>query len=318
MIAAPASAGWSTPEPVESNINGIWFAPGGTGIIGGFPGSNPSRERFALRPFAGPLGFPEEFPSGIGQHGQLSISFDASGDAVIIDPEIQTVFWRSANGMTSAPQKFAGHLLARWPRLVATAPGGAALIGVNEERPGGSPVQLAFRPAGINSTVDTENTVDLATKGTLVGLLLQADGGAIAVYTDEVADKLMQAVRPAGQPGFDTPTEITAPPGVSLVGGIGFASSPSGWAMLTAKGSEGSTEVIVGDVRAPGGSFGAPSVIATGVGMSNVTPAVTEAGDGLAAWAENHLGNPLCPAFGILGAAEHLGSWSAPMAIGPD
>jgi hypothetical protein len=317
-IAAPAAAEWGTPEPVESNVNDIWLAPGGTGIIGGFPASNPSRERFALRPFAGPLGFPEEFPSGIGRHGELSISFDASGDAVVIDPEIQTVFWRSANGMTSTPQKFEGHLLARWPRLVAMAPGGAALIGVNEARPGGSPVQLAFRPAGINSTVDTENTVDLTTDGTLIGLLLQADGGALAVYTDEVNDKLMQALRPAGQAEFDAPTEIVAPPGISLAGGIGFASSPSGWAMLTAKGTEGSTEKVVADVRAPGGSFGAPSVIASGVGISNLTPAVTEAGDGLAAWAENHLGNAACPAFGIIGAAEHLGVWSAPMAVGPD
>jgi hypothetical protein len=128
----------------------------------------------------------------------------------------------------------------------------------------------------------------------------------------------MQAVRPAGHAEFDAPTEIVAPPGISLAGGIGFASSASGWAMLTAKGTEGSTEKVVADVRAPGGSFGSPSVIATGVGISNVTPAVTEAGDGLAAWAENHLGNPVCPAFGIVGAAEHLGSWSAPMAIGPD
>jgi hypothetical protein len=74
---------------------------------------------------------------------------------VILDEEVQKVVWRSANGESSAPQKLEGHLLARWPRLVSVAPGRGALIGVNELRPGGSPVQLAFRPAGIGAPVDT-------------------------------------------------------------------------------------------------------------------------------------------------------------------
>jgi hypothetical protein len=318
---AAASAGWGPPEPVESNINRIALAPGGTGFAIGFPATSPARLRFALRPFGGPLGSPEEFPSGIGRHTIPTMAFDASGDAVILDEEIQTVAWRSANGQTSPPQKLEGHLLARWPRLVSVAPGGAALIGVNEARPGGSPVQLAFRPAGEGSLVDTENTVDLTTNGTLIGLQLQADGGAIAVYIDEVTDKLMQVVRRSGQQAFDAPTEIAAPPGTASVSELAFSGDPSGWAMLTASGksSGGSrSNQVLGDVRAPDGSFPTPTLVATGANISNVTPAVTASGDGMVTWEDTGLGNPLCPSFAIRGATQHLGAWSAAMAVGPD
>ena len=150
VLAIPGSAfaGWGTPEPVGTNINQILLPPGGPGLVVGFPATAPARLRLAPRPFAGPLGSPEEFPSGIGQHTLPVFDFDASGDAVILDEEVQKVAWRSANGATSVPQKLEGHLLGRWPRLVSVAPSGAALIGVNELRAGGSPVQLAFRSPG--------------------------------------------------------------------------------------------------------------------------------------------------------------------------
>jgi hypothetical protein len=286
----------------------------------GFPAAAPARVRFAFRPFEGPLGVPNEFPSGIGQHTLPKIGFDASGDAVLLDEEIQEVAWRSADGETSAPQKLEGHLLARWPRLVSVAPGGAALIGVNELRPGGSPVQLAFRPAGIGASVDTADTVDLTNTGTLIGLQLQADGGAIAVYLDEATGKLMQVVRRSGQPEFDAPTEIVAPPGAHNVSGVTFSSDPSGWAMLAATGKSaegGAVDQVLGDVRAPDGSFPTASVIATGAGISSPVPAVTTSGDGLVTWEENSLGNPACYAFGIRGVAQHLGAWSEPIAVGP-
>jgi hypothetical protein len=287
----------------------------------GFPAAAPARVRFAFRPFEGPLGGPNEFPSGIGQHTLPTVGFDANGDAVILDEEVQKVAWRSANGETSAVQKLEGHLLARWPRMVSVAPGGAALIGVNELRPGGSPVQLAFRPAGTGGSVDTGNTVDLTATGTLVGLQLQADGGAIAVYVDEAAgSKLMQVVRRSGETEFDAPTEIVAPPGTHNVSGVSFSSDPSGWAMLAASGKStegGAINQVLGAVRAPDGSFPTATVVATGAGISSVRPAVTASGDGLMTWEENALGNPACPAFGIRGAAQHLGAWSAAMAVGP-
>jgi hypothetical protein len=321
-MATPGSAlaGWGAPEPVGTNINQILLPPGGPGWVIGFPATSPARVRFALRPFAGPVGAPNEFPSGIGQHTLPTIGFDASGDAVILDEEVQLVAGRSANGETDLPQKLEGHLLARWPRLVSVAPGGAALIGVNELRNGGSPVQLAFRPAGLGATVDTANTVDLAASGTLVGLQLQADGGAIAVYIDEAAGKLMQVVRRSGQTEFDAPTEIVAPAGTHNVSGVTFSSDPSGWAMLAATGKSsegGAVDQVLGDVRAPDGSFPTATVVATGTSVSSPWPAVTAAGDGLVTWQENGLGNPACPAFGIRGVAQHLGAWWAAMAVGP-
>ncbi len=324
VLAIPGSAfaGWGTPEPVGTNINQILLPPGGPGLVVGFPATAPARLRLAPRPFAGPLGSPEEFPSGIGQHTLPVFDFDASGDAVILDEEVQKVAWRSANGATSVPQKLEGHLLARWPRLVSVAPSGAALIGVNELRGGGSPVQLAFRSPGIGGSVDTANTVDLTNNGTLVGLQLQADGGAIAVYLDEAGgvSKLMQVVRRSGQPEFDAPTEIIAPPGTLNVSGVTFSSDPSGWAMLAATGKSaegGAVDQVLGDVRAPDGSFPTATVAATGASVSSPTPAVTASGDGLVTWEEKSLGNPACFAFGIRGVAQHLGAWSAPITVGP-
>jgi hypothetical protein len=322
-LAVPGSAlaGWGPPESVEPDINGIALAPGGTGFVLGFPATSPSRVRFALRPPAGPVGLAQEFPAGFGQHTLPKLGFDEAGDALIVDEEPGLIGWRAASGLYGTTQKLEGHLLARQPRLISVAPSGAALIGVNEQRPGGSPVQLAFRPAGPDSVVDTENTVDLTTKGTLVGLQLEADGGAIAVYIDEVTDKLMQAVRNSGQVEFETPTEIPTPPGTHDLGEIIFSSDSSGWAMLAASGRSaegGEVDQVLGDVRAPGGSFPTPSVIATGSSLSNVTPAVTASGDGLVTWKQGGLGDPLCSAVGIRGAAEHLGTWSAAMAVGPE
>jgi hypothetical protein len=323
VVAVPASAlaGWGAPEPVGTDINQILLPPGGPGFVVGFPATSPSRVRFAFRPFEGSLGSPNEFPSGIGQHTLPAIGFDSSGDAVILDEEVQEVAWRSADGETSTPQKLEGHLLARWPRLVSVAPDGTALIGVNELRPHGSPVQLAFRPAGIGASVDSTNTVDLTAEGTLIGLQLQADGGAIAVYIDDAAGRLMQVVRRAGETKFDTPTEIVAPPGTHNVSEITFSGDPSGWAMLGASGKSsegGPVDEVLGAVRAPDGSFPTATVVATGTGLSNVTPAVTASGDGLLTWKEGGLGSPSCPAFAIRGAAQHLGAWSGAMAVGPD
>jgi hypothetical protein len=136
-----------------------------------------------------------------------------------------------------------------------------------------------------------------------------------------VTDKLMQAVRPSGQVEFETPTEIATPPGTHELGELIFSGDPSGWAMLAGSGRSaegGEVDQVLGAVRAPDGSFPTPSVIATGSGLSNVTPAVTASGDGLVTWRQGGLGDPSCPSLGIRGAAQHLGTWSAAMAVGPE
>lgn len=309
-IPGTALAGWGTPEPVGTNINQVLLAPGGQGFVVGFPTEPPKRVRFALRPFAGPLENPLEFPSGIGQHNLPVWGFDAAGDAVILDEEVQKVAWRSANGEVSTTQTFAGHLLARWPRLVSVAPSGDAMIGVNEVRAGGEPVQLAFRPAGKSSQVDTENTVDLTTKGTLWGVQLQADGGAVAVYWDETTGKLMQAFRPSGSSSFNTPTVVDASAPNTAVS---FSGDPSGWAMIAwVKAGQ-----VFASVRAPDGSFPAGTLVGSGPNDTNATAAVTASGDGLVSWWQTGLGNPSCPATAIKGAVQHQGAWAAEAALGP-
>ena len=308
-IPGTALAGWGTPEPVGTNINQVLLAPGGPGFVVGFPAEPPKRVRFALRPLAGPLESQLEFPSEIGQHALPVWGFDAAGDAVILDEEVQKVAWRSANGEVSTTQTFAGHLLARWPRLVSVAPSGEALIGVNE-RLGGSPVQLAFRPAGKSSQVDTENTVDLTNKGELFGVQLQADGGAVAVYWDEETGKLMQVVRPSGSSSFNTPTVVDAS---AVNTAVSFSGDPSGWAMLAwVKAGQ-----VFASVRAPDGSFPAGTLVGSGPNDTNATAAVTSSGDGLVSWWQTGLGNPSCPATAIKGAIQHHGSWAAEGALGP-
>jgi hypothetical protein len=319
-LPGAALAGWGAAEPVDkNNVRQVLMAPGGQGLAVGFPAEPPKRLRFALRPLAGPLGGPLEFPSGVGQHNYPVWGFDAAGDAVILDEEAKKVYWRSADGETSAPPVLEGHLLGRLPRLVSVAPGGAALIGFNEAR---TPVQLAFRSAGLGGTVDTENTVDLTAKGTLVGLQLQSDGGAVAVYWDEKTEPaaLMQVIRLAGKTEFETPTEIQAP-GDPAKHELSFASDPSGWAMLSWSGSstkEGPVNRALATVRAPGGTFPEASVLATGTSVSNVTPAVTSAGDGLAAWSDAGYGACIYKEGVINGATEHLGTWSGAKALGPN
>jgi len=311
VLAVPgtASAGWGPPEPVEHNINQVLLAPGGPGFVIGFPAEK--RLRFALRPFAGPVGAPMNLPTGIGGDSTMPVwGFDAAGDALILDEEVQKVGYRAANGELGATQKLEGHLLARWPRLVSVAPTGEALIGVNESRPGGSPVQLAFRPAGMSAQVDTTNTVDLTEHGTLFGVLLQANGGAIAVYWDEEAKKLMQVVRPSGSAKFNTPTVVDASAGNNLVS---FSGDPSGWAMLAwTSGGQ-----AFGSVRAPDGSFPPATVVGKGPNDTSATPAVTASGDGLVSWWQTGLGNPACPATAIVGAVQHQGKWAAEGALGP-
>lgn len=317
VLPGAALAGWGAAEPVEKNINQILLAPGGQGFVVGFPVE--ARLRFALRPLAGPVEAPLEFPKEIGQHLLPVWGFDAAGDAVVLDEEARRVYWRSANGETSTPQTPEGHLLGYSPRLVSVAPSGDALIGFNQPH---NPVQLAFRSAGLGSTVNTENTVDLTKIGTLVGLQLQSDGGAVAVYWDEAAKPaaLMQVIRLAGKSEFGKPTEIPGPPGGQGKGVVSFAGDPSGWAMvswLESSTKEGPPNRVLASVRAPGGTFPEATLLGGGTSVSNVTSAVTSAGDGLAAWQDSGIGACIYKEEVVNGATEHVGTWSAAKALGP-
>jgi hypothetical protein len=122
--------------------------------------------------------------------------------------------------------------------------------------------------------------------------------------------KLLQTVRPAGATLFDAPTTIAAS---GVPSDVSLSTDPSGWAMLAwTSGNQ-----VLGSVRAPGGPFPAATALATGVNALSVSAAVTASGDGLVAWSQSGLGNPSCPATAIMGARQHLGTWSAPAALGP-
>jgi|GEM_PF-6945248 hypothetical protein len=321
VLALPgaALAGWGAAETVGNSINQVLLAPGGPGFLVGFPAESPARLRFALRPLAGPVGLPMEFPAGVGQGELPAWGFDAAGDAVVVDAEAKMVYWRSANGETGPVQIPGGALLGRSPRLVSVDPvSGVALVGFNATK---SAVQLAFRTAGPKGEVNTKSVVNLTTLGTLVGLRLQPDGGAVAVYWDEKAEPavLMQVIRLAGEEKFEAPTEIKSS-GDPAKHEVSFASDPSGWAMVGWSGSStkgGPFNQALATVRAPGGTFPVATVLATGMSVSNVSPAVTSAGDGLAAWSDTGFGACIYKEGVINGATEHLGTWSAPKALGP-
>lgn len=316
LAAAPGSAlaGWGPPESVDTNINQVQLAPGGPGWVTGFATGSPARLRFMLRPLDGPLdGVPREFPSGLGAGSVAVLGFTPAGDGVGVEQADGQVFGFTASAglMGTLQQLPAGF----YPRLVSVAPTGEAIVGMNGNGPF-SPVRLAFRPAGLNAQVNTVDTVDLSNAGVLIGLQLQDDGGAIAVWQE--GDVLRQAVRPSGSVDFNTPTTIASPSANLSV--ASFSSDPSGWAMLSWVASStgaGARDQVIATVRAPDGSFPAGTVVGSGQSVVNATPAVTSSGDGLVAWRQDGLGSPSCPASAIRGALQHRGAWAAAQDIGP-
>lgn len=317
LAIAPGSAraGWGPAEALGTDINQVQLAPGGPGYVIGFAASGPTRLRFKLRPLDGTLDpiSTLEFPGGLGVNSVPVLGFTPAGDGVGIEQEDRQAFGFAASAglMGTLQQLPAGF----YPKLVSVAPTGEALIGMNGNGPF-QPVRLAFRPAGLNAQINTVDTVDLSTSGVLIGLQLQDDGGAIAVWQE--GDALYQAVRPSGSVAFNAPTPIASP--ASNLSVAQFSSDPSGWAILSWTASSsgaGIRDQAIATVRAPDGSFPAGTVVGSGASVVNATPAVTSTGDGLVAWRQDGLGSPSCPASAIRGALQHHGTWSTAQDIGP-
>ena len=316
LVAAPGSAlaGWDAPETVGTDINQIQLPAGGPAVVMGFPVTSGSSVRFKLRPLGGTLELEtHDFPAGLGLYSLPVLGFDAAGGGVAVEQEDRQVFGFTAGlGVQGALQQLPAGF---YPKLVSVAPTGEAIIGMNDNGPS-RPVRLAFRPAGLNTQVDTANTVDLSAGGLLIGLQLQNDGGAIAVWQE--GDSLFQAVRPSGSVNFNQPTAIPSPANNLSV--ASFSSDPSGWAILSWTASSsgaGIRDEAIATVRAPDGSFPAGTVVGTGQSVVNATPAVTASGDGLVAWSQSGLGSPSCPVTAIRGALQHHGAWSAAQDMGP-
>jgi len=225
LVAAPCSAlaGWDAPETVGTDINQIQLPAGGPAVVMGFPVTSGAPLRFKLRPLAGTLELgTHDFPAGLGLYSVPVLGFDSAGGGVAIEQQDRQVFgFTTAFGLQGSLQQLPAGF---YPKLVSVAPTGEAIVGMNDNGPS-RPVRLAFRPAGLNTQVDTVNTVDLSTGGVLIGLQLQNDGGAIAVWQE--GDSLFQAVRPSGSVDFNPPTAIPSP--ASNLSVASFSSDPSGW-----------------------------------------------------------------------------------------
>ena len=317
-VSSDALAGWSEREPVGTNINHVYLAPGGPGWVVGFPAATPSRLRYALRPIGGTVGTVTEFPGTSGTvTGREPIPyFDADGDAVIANEDTRHVAYRRADGGDDFDEVLNADAQHR-PKLVSVASTGEAMIGMQGSTPTGV-IKVAFRPAGSDVAVQEETAESFDTSSVLIGLQLQDDGGAIVVWQKDNA--LWQSVRPAGASSFNTPTEITTP-GDPRKSTVAFDSTPNGWAMLTWYGSTDGgqfrSDRALATVRAPNGSFGPATVIATSPvagGIVNVAPAITTTGAGIATW--RHVSAGDCSPTGVMGAVYQGGTFAtmAPLA----
>jgi len=316
LLALPAAAiaGWGSPEPV-SGVQRAFVAPGGPGYAVGFVATQPTRLRFAQRPLDGTLGAPLEFPGLFGIASSTpSFTFDASGNALMADEGAGTIAYRQAiDGATAGPWSMGA---GQHPARVSVAPTGEAMIGLTSGAAG--TIRIAFRPAGKDSVVNLSSGAveDISAAGSLIGLLLQADGGAIVVWQE--GDTLYQRVRQAGQPTFDPPTAIPSPVADNRKFSVRFAGDPSGWAAISWLGSSGGNarDLAVASVRAPNSGFPAPAVVGTGGTSVNVTPAVTSTGDGLVVW-RNDITGGVCPTdSATMGARYHGGTWSPQESLG--
>ncbi len=311
VLAAPAAAGWNSPEPVGSeSIYHVYVAPGGPGFVVGYPES--SIFGYKLRPLDGTLGARQGFPGTSGTDYDPVPHFDAAGNAILTVAQTRHVAYLSADGTVQRDQVMSDgqHV----PKLASVAPTGEALIGF--EGPSGA-ITVGFRAAGADATVDESSVESFAASGgSLVGLLLQADGGGLVVWKE--GDVLKQSVRPSGTSSFQTPTVINAP-GDPRKFGVGFAADPSGWAMLTWYGSTTSgagfrSDRALGTVRGPDQAFPTATELGTSVdagGIVQTAAAITSTGAGIATWRQNPPQQGNCVPSTVMGAVYAAGSWDA-------
>ncbi len=308
LTAPGASAGWDPPEPLApgTDVFRVFAAPS-TGYAIGF--ASAGSFRIAPRPFGGTLGTVIPLPDQAGLNGGEGMAFDAAGNALIRNHDQRTVTYRGVAGGGGPSQSMGPGLEAR---AVSMAPTGEAMAALGTTPSG--PVKVAFRPAGANTQFDLPGAETFSANGVVVGLQLQANGGAVVVWRE--GETLKQSVRPAGNPSFDPPTTIADAPGASgTKSTVVFDSRSTGAAMITWYTTPGQDKAYA-SVRAADGNFGPAQVVGTaGKSLVNVFPAMTSNGDGMAVWTERPSAD--CLQVTAKGAAYHAGTWLAPVALGP-
>lgn len=319
VVLAPAAAraGWDAPEPTSPTGNDVFrvaLAPGGPGYVIGFPLTSPDRFRYAPRPIGGTIGAPQEMPGTSGTNFDGYWRFDDAGDAVIANTYQAKLGHLPIGGIGGTSQDMPP---GYYPDAVSVAPTGEALVAA-APHPAGI-FRVNIRPAGPNQTVDlSPGGAQLfgTVSSDLIGVLLQADGGALVVWQD--GDTLWQSVRRSGQQSFDPPTTIADPRSDVRKFSVRLDGDPSGNAMLAWLGSSGGTarDQAVATVRGHDGSFGPAQVVGTAGTAVNVTPAVTASGDGMVAWSHQAPGTG-CVSSTVMGVAYHAGTFAPQQALGP-
>ena len=212
--------------------------------------------RYLTRAHAGTPSDPQSFPSntGLGQTQPL-YAMDANGNAIAWNG--QWFAYRPAGGSFGNAQNTSG-----WTIIdVAIAPTGEAFGLVQQ----GSTLRVAFRPAGAASAFDIAGGTDLPPavgdiSVTGVGVTIDADGGAAAVYKS-TANGGSIGTRPSRATSgreLGCPTAVAASRSPR---GRYFDKASDGTAVLATVTTDNKS--MVASMRMPGGSFGATQTLTT-------------------------------------------------------
>jgi hypothetical protein len=322
---ATAALQWQSPETLPSAPTRISLGPDGVGLLFGFPNQS-GNTRLAVRPLGGPVGSPQDLPSGLDFGGSTPIvGWFSDGSALIADPTTGGVAFRTAGaGGTVGTTQMLGSGNA--PAAIATVPSGEALIGLDGATV--LPAGVVFRSPGPAGTVDIAHKQTFGTDpGRLIGVALDPGGGAVVVWIDGSNGGLYQAVRAPGGQSFGNPTVIPATHPFQ----VQMASDSSGYALLSWMGGpygpEGFATQVTATERAPGGAFPTPTVVATEASgnLTSVLPAITSSGDALVAWDGGYQRSSCSMAAGGPGndsniqafaATSHKGTWGTATGLG--
>lgn len=277
LLVVPASAwaarSWQAPQPLPadealsgslqdygSRERSIYFDNAGNALVEARDNSGTSPYfRYLVRPHAGALGSLRKYPPGIGNDGGARplVNLSAAGEVLVDDTgtSLGNSFGPLGGTLASSTPTPAGD-----PSAVSELPSGeaAGIFIVSGAAP-----YVAFRAPGQGFDFAHKITVPLPSGATSAfpdGIVLDPDGGVLAVYASGSPGRLMQSYRPAGG-SFGTPTAIDTPL-TAVGGGASMAWSRAGHAVL-AWFADASTQLrLYGATRGPGQLFPTATVVA--------------------------------------------------------
>ncbi|HMM49961.1 MAG TPA: hypothetical protein PKE32_10175, partial [Miltoncostaeaceae bacterium] len=260
----------------------------------------------AVRPPAGPGGLAAAFPAQIGQASSSSILKlsppDAAGNQLAVRTASPHGVAYLAPGADPAAAVF--EPLVNQITQIAIAPSGeAAAIVSGSGAPSGPAAAVSFRPAGPSGRFDTPRMLDLAGNGRSygVGIVIDPDGGVLAVYRTEQSAALLQTYAPPG--GAFGPAQAL-PVSAGAIDTAVVRSSTNGHAILTwteDTGGDTNAEEVWSMSRAPGQPLGDRSLVAradAGHSVSSAHGAVTDDGTRYVAYLDGVMATPCTNNYG--------------------